>query len=72
MKRIRTLLAIGLTTDAAPGGIDKLAARCADISDATGVPVFNASQANHAALRAFGAERIAVVTPFNAEVDQVV
>lgn len=65
-------LAIGLTTDAVPGGIDKLAARCADIATATGIPVYNASQANHAALKAFGAERIAVVTPFNAEVDQVV
>ena len=65
-------IAIGLTTDAAPGGVDKLAARTADVAAATGVPVVNASQANHAALRAFGAHRIAVVTPFNAEVDRTV
>ena len=65
-------LAIGLTTDAAPGGVKKLAARCADVAEATGIPVYNASAADHAALRAFGAERIAIVTPFNAEIDQVV
>ncbi len=65
-------LAIGLTTDAGPGGIRKLAARCADVAKVTGIPVFNASEADHAALRAFGAERIAIVTPFNADVDQVV
>ena len=65
-------IAIGLTTDAAPGGVDKLAARTADVAAATGVPVVNASQANHAALQAFGARRIAVVTPFNAEVDRTV
>lgn len=65
-------LAIGLTTDAGPGGIAKLAARCQDLAAATGIPVFNASEADHAGLRAFGAERIAIVTPFNAEVDQVV
>ena len=65
-------IAIGLTTDAAPGGVDKLAVRAADVAAATGVPVVNASQANHAALRAFGTRRIAVVTPFNAEVDRTV
>ena len=65
-------LAIGLTTDAGPGGVAKLAARCADIAAATGVPVFNASEADHAGLKAFGAQKIAIVTPFNAEVDQVV
>lgn len=63
-------IAIGLTTDAGPGGVRKLRARCAELSDAVGVPVFNASEADHAALHAFGAKRIAVVTPFNAEVDQ--
>lgn len=65
-------LAVGLTTDAGPGGVDKLAARTKDIADAVGIPVFNASQADHAALRALGASRIAVVTPFNAETDRVV
>ena len=63
-------LAIGLTTDAGPGGVQKLAARCAELADAVGVPVCNASEADHAALRAFGAKKVAVVTPFNAEIDQ--
>ena len=65
-------LAIGLTTDAGPGGVKKLAARCDEIATATGVAVFNASHADHAALRTLGAERISVVTPFNAETDKVV
>ncbi len=65
-------LAIGLTTDAGPGGVTKLAARCEEVAAATGIPVLNASQADHEGLKAFGARRIAIVTPFNAEVDQVV
>lgn len=65
-------LAIGLTTDAGPGGVEKLAARCAELSEAVGIPVFNASTADHAALRALGASRIGIVTPFNAEIDQIV
>jgi maleate isomerase len=63
-------LCIGLTTDAGPGGVARLARRCAELEDAVGVPVLNASAADHAALRALGAKRIAVVTPFNAEIDQ--
>jgi len=63
-------LAIGLTTDAGPGGVAKLSARCKELADAVGIPVCNASEADHAALRAFGATRVAVVTPFNAEIDQ--
>lgn len=63
-------LAIGLTTDAGPGGVAKLAARCAELQADVGVPVLNASEADHAALRAFGANRVGVVTPFNAEIDQ--
>ena len=63
-------IAVGLTTDAGPGGVEKLGARCSELQEAVGVPVFNASQANHAALRALDAERISVVTPFNAEVDR--
>lgn len=65
-------IAIGLTTDAAPGGVEKLIAKCAELEDIIGVPVINASAANHAALRHIGAKRVAVVTPFNAEVDQIV
>ena len=64
--------AIGLTTDAGPGGPAKLAARCREVADQIGVPVFNASAADYAALQAMGAHRIGVVTPFNAEVDRVV
>ena len=63
-------LCIGLTTDAGPGGVDKLASRCAELEDAVGVPVLNASAADHAALRHFGAHKVGVVTPFNAEIDQ--
>ena len=63
-------IAIGLTTDAGPGGVANLRARCTALADAVGVPVCNASEADHAALRVFGARRVAVVTPFNAEVDQ--
>ena len=62
-------IAVGLTTDAGPGGVEKLAARCAELEEVVGVPVLNASAADHAALRALGATRVAVVTPFNAEID---
>ena len=65
-------VAIGLTTDAGPGGVEKLALRCRELADAVGVPVCNASQANHAALSALGASRIAVVTPFTADIDRIV
>lgn len=65
-------LCIGLTTDAGPGGVKKLATRCKDIQAAVGIPVCNASQADHAALSTLGAKTVAVVTPFNAEVDKIV
>jgi len=65
-------LAVGLTTDAGPGGVTKLADRCAELQKAVGIPVFNASQADYRALQAFDARRVAVVTPFNAEIDTVV
>ena len=65
-------IAIGLTTDAGPGGPDKLAARCQQVADTVGVPVLGASQADYAGLRALGATRVGIVTPFNAEVDTVV
>ncbi|MEW2918247.1 hypothetical protein AB1A64_14335 [Ruegeria sp. ANG10] len=65
-------IAVGLTTDAGPGGPDKLKARCEDIAQQVGVPVIGASQADYAGLRALGATRVGIVTPFNAEVDAVV
>ncbi|WP_037306606.1 hypothetical protein [Ruegeria halocynthiae] len=65
-------IAVGLTTDAGPGGPDKLVKRCAEVSRQVGVPVLGASQANYEGLRALGAKRLGIVTPFNAEVDAVV
>lgn len=65
-------IAIGLTTDAGPGGPDKLKIRCEDIAQQVGVPVIGASQANYGALRRLGATRVGIVTPFNAEIDAVV
>ena len=65
-------IAIGLTTDAGPGGPAKLAARCGTVEAAIGVPVFNASAADYAALQKLGARRIGIVTPFNAEIDKIV
>ena len=63
-------LAIGLTTDAGPGGVAKLAARTQELAEHLGIPVCNASQADHAALRALGATRVGVVTPFDATLDK--
>ncbi|MBT5435525.1 MAG: hypothetical protein HOK83_17910 [Rhodospirillaceae bacterium] len=62
-------LAIGLTTDAGPGGPAKLEARCTELEAQVGIPVLNASAADYAALNTLGAKRVAVVTPFNAEID---
>ena len=62
-------MCIGLTTDAGPGGVDRLARRCADLEDAIGIPVLNASAADYAGLRALSAQKIAIVTPFNAKID---
>ncbi len=65
-------LAVGLTTDAGPGGVEKLEARCAELSVQLGIPVCNASIATQKGLHSLRAKRIAVLTPFNAEVDRVV
>ncbi len=65
-------IAVGLTTDAGPGGPEKLAARCDAIAAEIGVSIYNASAADYAGLRALGAKRIGVVTPFAPEVDAVV
>ncbi len=65
-------IAIGLTTDAGPGGPDKLKTRCEDIAQRVGVPVIGASQADYAGLRTLGAAHVGIVTPFNAEIDAVV
>ena len=65
-------LAIGLTTDAGPGGVAKLDAICTELTAHIGIPVCNASIATQRGLQALGAKRVAVMTPFNAEIDQVV
>ena len=65
-------LAVGLTTDAGPGGVAKLDARCAELASHIGIPVCNASIATQQGLTKLGAKRVAVVTPFNAEIDQIV
>lgn len=65
-------IAVGLTTDAGPGGPDKLKARCDEISRQVGVPILGASFADYEALRTLGAKRVGIVTPFNADVDAVV
>ena len=63
-------LAIGLTTDAGPGGVARLAAVCEDLQARLGIPVCNASIATQQALRALDAKRIAVLTPFDDAVNR--
>ncbi len=65
-------LAIGLTTDAGPSGVVKLDSVCDELQNHVGVPVCNASIATQKGLRQLHAKRIAVLTPFNAEIDQIV
>lgn len=62
-------LIVGVTTDAAPNGLQALAQRAADLEEATGLPVTTGSFANFAALRVLEAEKIAIVTPFAPELD---
>ena len=66
------VLAIGLTTDAGPGGVAKLASVCDELETRLGIPVCNASIATQQGLKAMGAKKIAVLTPFAADVNQVV
>lgn len=65
-------LAIGLTTDAGAGGVARLASVCDQLQTRVGIPVCNASIATQQALTHLGARRIAVLTPFAAEVNRVV
>ncbi len=65
-------LAIGLTTDAGPGGVKKLQERCRGLASSMGIPVFNASSACHEALRRLDASRISIVTPFDAATNETV
>ena len=65
-------IAIGLTTDAGPGGVAKLVSVCEELQDAVGVPVCNASIATQQGLKQIGAKKVAVLTPFNSEVNSIV
>lgn len=65
-------IAVGLTTDAAPGGVEKLLECSQQLAKQLGIPVCNASIAIQQALLAIGAKRIAVVTPFSADIDRTV
>ncbi len=60
-------LLLGLTTESAENGLQTLAALAEDLAEQSGLPVFTGSYASYAALRALGAKKIAVVTPFDAE-----
>lgn len=66
------VLAIGLTTDAGSGGVAKLASVCDELQTRLGIPVCNASIATQQGLQAMGAKKIAVLTPFAADVNRVV
>lgn len=65
-------IAVGLTTDAGPGGPVKLNTRCEEVSEQIGVPLISASFADYAALRSLGARRIGIVTPFDTDIDAIV
>lgn len=58
-------LVVGLATEAFPGGLAVLRQAADGLAASTGLPVFTASHACHAALRHLGAMRVAVVTPFD-------
>ncbi len=60
-------LLLGLTTESAEGGLISLATLADSIAAKSGLPVFTGSYASYAALRALGATKIAVVTPFDDE-----
>ena len=65
-------LILGLTTDALPGGLATLARVADDLAAATGLSVTTGSAANFAALRTLGAERVALLTPFNDQTNETV
>lgn len=58
---------VGLSPESFPGGLDLLRQGVGQVIEATHLPVFTASDANHAALRHIGVRRIAIATPFDAE-----
>lgn len=60
-------LLIGMSTEMFPGGLDLLRQGADDVAVKTGLPVFTASHATQAALRAIGARKIGIVTPFDSD-----
>jgi maleate isomerase len=56
---------IGLSTESFPGGLDLVRQGAEKLRERVARPVFTATHATHAALRALGATRIAIVTPFD-------
>lgn len=65
-------MAVGLTTDAGPGGVEKLSACCDQLAQRIGIPVCNASIATQKGLHLLRAQKIAVLTPFDADVNRIV
>lgn len=59
-------LLVGFSTEAIPNGLALLEQGAKELNARTGLPVFTASHATHAALRRLGATRVGVVTPFDA------
>ncbi len=66
------VLAVGLTTDAGPGGVARLASVCDELESHVGIPVCNASIATQKSLHLLRANKIAVLTPFDADVNRIV
>jgi len=60
-------LIVGLAAEGIPGGLAVLEQGARDLAEATGLPISTASHATHAALRALGVRRVALVTPFTDE-----
>jgi maleate isomerase len=58
-------LIVGLSPESFPNGLDLLREGVARVVEATHLPVFTPSHANHAALRHLGAQRVAIATPFD-------
>lgn len=58
-------LLVGISTESFPGGLALADQGVALLKERSGLPVFSAPHANHAALCALGARRVGVVTPFD-------
>lgn len=63
---------IALSTEMFPGGLELLADGAEALRSRVGLPVCTASHATHDAVRALGAERIALVTPFDEAANELV